>query len=271
MIFLGGEAICSANAEEHRVKIGGGVTKAILFDLDDTLLDNSMKVFEPHIFQLLVEYWSHYVPAKKALAALSNGVQAMDANNGTHHTNEDLFVEAFCSATEIEPDEIKYHMEAYFSHDFRELAHLVHRLPEARPLVGWAIKNAFQVVIATGMQTPRAAVEHRLAWAGVPVTDFAYTFITTWDNMHASKPHPAYYQEILTVIARQPAECLMVGDDWENDILPATTIGIPSYWIVEPGQTLPAPSALLIGQGTLAEFFTWLREMARGGGGRYSS
>ena len=244
------------------MKMGGGVSKAILFDLDGTLLDNPMKVFRLALVQALVEYLGRYVPAQEALAALSKGVQAMDANVGTLHTNESVFVEAFCAAMEIEPDELKQHMQAYFAHGFPQLAHLVHWLPEARPLVTWAIQNAFQVVIATGMQTPLAAIEHRLAWAGVPVTDFAYAFITTWDNMHASKPHPAYYQEILTAIARQPAECLMVGDDWEHDILPATSIGIPSYWIVEPGQTPPAPSALVRGQGTLAEFFAWLRERA---------
>ena len=238
------------------------MSKVILFDLDGTLLDNSMKTFGPPYVQAIVEYFGRHVPAQKARSALSSGAQAMDANAGTNRSNKEVFVEVFCSATGIEPDELDHYLEEFYARDFPKLATLTHRLPEARPLVAWAVQNAFQVVIATGMQSPRAAVEHRLAWAGVPVTDFAYTFITTWDNMHASKPHPAYYQEIIAKVGRQPAECLMVGDDWEHDILPATSIGIPSYWIVEPGRTPPATSALLVGQGTLAELFAWLSRVA---------
>ena len=236
--------------------------KVIIFDLDGTLLDNSLKIFTPRLVQAIVEYFSRYVPAQKALSALLSGVQAMDANAGTNRSNKEVFVEVFRAATGIEPDELDHHLEEFYARDFPKLAALTRRLPEARSLVAWAIQNAFQVVIATGMQTPRAAVEHRLAWAGVPATDFAYTFITTWDNMHASKPYPAYYQEIIAKVGRQPAECLVVGDDWEHDILPATSIGIPSYWIVEPGRTPPATSTLLVGQGTLAELFAWLSQVA---------
>jgi HAD superfamily hydrolase (TIGR01549 family) len=243
------------------MEIGGVMSKAILFDLDDTLLDNNLEIFVPPLAQAMVQYFGAYVPAETARSALWNGYDAMDANAGTTRSNKEVFVEVFCSATGMQPDELDRHWEEFYAREFPKLAVLTHRLPEARPLVAWAIQKAYQVVIATGMQTPRIAVEQRLARAGVPVTDFAYAFITTWDNLHASKPHPAYYQEIVAKVQRQPAECLMVGDGWEHDIVPATSVGIPSYWI-ETGRTVPTSNALLVGQGTLAELFAWLREVA---------
>ena len=51
---------------------------------------------------------------------------------------------------------------------------------------------------------PHQAVEARLAWAGVPVTEYPYTLVTSYENMHAAKPHQAYYQEILAKIGCRP-------------------------------------------------------------------
>jgi FMN phosphatase YigB (HAD superfamily) len=89
---------------------------------------------------------------------------------------------------------------------------------------------------------PRAAVEARLNWAGIPLSEFPYELVTTIENMHATKPHQAYYREILAELNCSPTEALMVGDDWQRDMEPAAGVGLFTYWIQLPGSTPPDPT-----------------------------
>jgi len=139
---------------------------------------------------------------------------------------------------------------------------LTRTLPEARPLVEWALERGLQVAIATNPLFPRTAIEQRLEWAGVPVGarwPRPYALVTSYEIMHATKANPAYYHEILAHLGRQPGECLMVGDDWERDIAPAASVGIPVYWIAAPGKVPPADDVALVGQGMLGDLWDWLR------------
>jgi len=233
--------------------------KAILFDLDDTLLKNSMETFAPAVFQLIAGFTAHLIPPEHTISALLSAIQAMDANEGGGPTNEEVFSAVFYLALGYAPEDLTGLVERFWSEEYPKLRHLTRRLPEARFVIEWAFERGLQVAIATGMQNPRTAVEQRLEWAGVPVTEFDYALLTTWSNMHASKPHPAYYHEVLAYLGRQPDECLMVGDDWEHDIIPATSIGIPSYWIAEPDDQPPEQRILCVGQGTLSDLLVWLR------------
>ena len=78
-----------------------------------------------------------------------------------------------------------------------------------------------EVVIATNPLFTRIALEQRLKWANIPVSEFNYSLVAAFEVMHAAKPHPEYYHEILDHLGGKPEEGLMVGDDWERDIAPA--------------------------------------------------
>ena len=77
--------------------------------------------------------------------------------------------------------------------------------------------------------------------------------------MHATKSNPAYYREILAHLGRQPDECLMVGDNWEWDVANAALVGIPAYWIAEPGEAPPADDVTPVGQGTLTDLWKMVK------------
>ena len=95
-----------------------------------------------------------------------------------------------------------------------------------------AFARGLAVIIATNPLFPTTAIEQRLAWAGVPVDEYPYALVTTYENMHAAKPQPAYYREILAAIDCPPDRALMVGDDWKNDIAPAAAVGLHTFWTV---------------------------------------
>jgi len=70
--------------------------------------------------------------------------------------------------------------------------------------------------------------------------------------MHARKPHAAYYNEIAKMIGVDPQDCLMVGNEVKNDILPARKAGMKTFWVTHAG-TIPTdvPSDW---HGTLEDF-----------------
>ena len=88
-------------------------------------------------------------------------------------------------------------------------------------------------------------------WAGID--DFDYNLVTAYENMHAVKPSPDYYREILECLGRKPGEAIMVGDDWQRDIVPADKVGLLTYWIAPPKSPAPDSRIPLVGQGSMAD------------------
>ena len=233
--------------------------KAILFDLDDTLLGNPMETFMPAYFQALTRWMTRLVPPDRLIAELIRATDAMQANDGTGPTNEEAFAAMFYPALGYDQDELKPIIGQFYMEEFPKLRSLTQTMPDAHSLVEWAFERGLQVVIATNPLFPRSPIEQRLEWAGVSVTEFDYALVTSYENMHATKSHPAYYREILAQLGRQPGECLMAGDNWEWDIVQTTSVGIPAYWIAEPGKAPPADDMTLVGQGTLTNLWKMVK------------
>jgi HAD superfamily hydrolase (TIGR01549 family) len=185
----------------------------------------------------------------------------MDGNDGTGLTNEEAFAAIFYPGVGYERAELEPVFEQFYADEFPKLRALTQPIPEARPLVEWACEQGLQVAIATNPIFPRVAIEERLAWAGAPVTECDYALVTVYEEMHATKSHPAYYREVLSLLGRQPDECLMVGDHWERDIAPAASVGIPVYWIAGSDKARPDDGVTLTGQGSLADLWGWMKKM----------
>jgi FMN phosphatase YigB (HAD superfamily) len=230
----------------------------LLFDLDDTLLGNDMEVFLPRYFALLGEYARPlFADSKELLRELLYGTQAMIRNTDRSLTNRDVFWRVFAERTGLEPAETEGFFNRFYDDSFPALHSVTERRPAAARVIDKALARGYQVAIATNPLFPARAIEHRLDWAGLPVSDYAFALVTSYENMHATKPHIAYYEEVLQRLGAEPATTLMVGDDWENDIVPAAALGMPVYWIAgdraePPDRDLPA------GVGDLDAFDIWL-------------
>jgi FMN phosphatase YigB (HAD superfamily) len=233
--------------------------KAILFDLDETLLACSMTTFFPTYFQALARYVSHLIPPEYLISEMRRGLKVMDTNDGSGPTNEEAFAAAFYPMLGYEIAELKPIFERFYAEEFHKLRPLTRSFPETRPLIEWAFEHGLQVVIATNPLFPRSPIEQRIEWAGIPVDEFDYALVTSYEDMHATKAHPAYYLEILARLGRQPGECLMIGDFWNWDVAPPISVGIPAYWVADPDDTPPANDAHPIGQGTLADLWDWIK------------
>lgn len=234
--------------------------EAVLFDLDDTLLSNSIDHFVPRYFALLGEYAEpRFGDRQQFLRDLMAGTQAMLTNTDEATTNRAVFWELFEARTGRSVDEMEQFFDAFYETIFPQLRGACAERPVAVDMVQACFDHNLKVVIATNPVFPRRAVEHRLAWAGLPVDSFAFALVTTYENMHAAKPNAAYYREILQQIDAQPDRAIMIGDDWENDIVPAKHVGLTTYWITNDGRGDAIPDRNLVdGYGSIDGCHRWL-------------
>jgi FMN phosphatase YigB (HAD superfamily) len=225
--------------------------RTILLDLDDTLLGNDVQAFLPRYFALLGHHATPYLEPERSLKELVRCTRVMAVSPGGCTLLHELFWSCFQERTGLVAANIEPFFDQFYRTEFRRLASLTQVRPAAGNLLQSCFERGLKVVIATNPMFPSIAIEQRLEWAGIPVTDYAYDLVTSYDNMHATKLWPVYYIEILDKISCQPERAMMVGDDWSNDIVPAVETGMCTFWI-NHGESTP-DERLLSGSGTLEE------------------
>lgn len=205
--------------------------KAVLFDLDGTLLDLDLSSFIRRYFSALEEAtlsvsdaMTEPMPFIAALDAATR--RMMDEHAGA--TNRDVFFEAFRTQTGVDLDAYAGVFDDFYAHTFPELRGDAVPMAGATEAVAVARALGLRTAIATNPIFPRAAVEHRLAWAGFRADEF--DLITTYETMQACKPRPAYYRQVAALLGVSPSDCVMVGDDPVLD-MSAADVGMRTYYV----------------------------------------
>jgi FMN phosphatase YigB (HAD superfamily) len=232
---------------------------AVLFDLDDTLLANPMDIFVPAYFRALTGFMAGDLPPRLLIDQLLRATRAMDDNDDPARTNEQAFEDVFFPGLGRDPAELKPVFDRFYRDAFPGLRSLTAPVAGAPEAVRWAIGGGRQAVIATNPLFPRTAILQRMAWAGLTLDELPIALVTTYENMHATKVRPAYYEEIAERLGRRPAECVMVGDNWTWDIAHSTAAGMAAWWIAGPQAPVPDPRLEILGQGSLEEFLAFAR------------
>lgn len=238
------------------------MTRTLLFDLDNTLLLNSMESFLPAYLQALSVELAGFGPPAELIDTLLAATRQMVRNRRPDCTLRDVFEYHFYPALGVTVEEVQPYLDHFYSEVFPSLRKQAQPRPEAVELVSRAFERGDRVVIATNPLFPRTAILQRLEWAGLSVEKFPYDLVTSCEDFHFSKPHPEFYAEILSRLGWPEGPVVMVGDDPENDINPARKLGLPAFW-VPLGQS-PALAGLEppTRAGALSELLPWLDETA---------
>ncbi|HKM42797.1 MAG TPA: HAD family hydrolase [Limnochordia bacterium] len=190
--------------------------KAVLFDLDGTLLPMDQEVFIKRYLKELGAKGAEWgYGAQELVQIVLKGVDAMVANDGTM-TNEERFWELFMTTYGGEREEHIAVFEAFYHNEFTRVAEGMNPAPLSNEAIQVLKKKGYELVLATNPVFPRVATLERMRWAGLNSEDF--TLITTYENSSFAKPNLDYYREILTTINAKPEECLMVGNDVQEDV-----------------------------------------------------
>lgn len=193
--------------------------KTILFDLDGTLLPMDQDKFTQSYFHLLIKTMVPYGYEKDALIqSIWKGIKAMIGNDGSC-TNEERFWKVFTQIYGCKAKEDKPLFDHFYKEPFQKVAESCGFTDQASALIRWLKEKKYQLILATNPIFPAIATESRIHWAGLDENDFAW--ITTYENSHFCKPNLAYYEEILKQMHLRAEDCLMIGNDVDEDMIAA--------------------------------------------------
>lgn len=215
--------------------------KALLFDLDGTLVGLDTKTFLEHYLKAVTHHMSEHIPPQHFTANLMAATYDMTSDTREDMTNQEKFFEHFANRLEREDvRELLPHFDEFYLNHFGKLRYCAQPVDDVCDVLDWAVARKMQLVVATNPLFPRQAIYERLKWAGVE--NYPFNLITTYENMHFAKPQLAYYQEILDRIGRCPRECLMVGNDTYEDMV-AQQVGMETFLcdrfvVTHPGKCL---------------------------------
>lgn len=189
--------------------------KAILFDLDGTLLPMDQDAFVKGYFsRLAVKLAPLGYDPKKLIDAIWTGTGAMVKNDGKT-TNEEAFWQKFMQIFGEQARQDEPVFADFYANEFQQVRDICGYNPKAKEAIDAIKAMGYRTVLATNPIFPAIATESRMRWAGLELQDFE--LYTTYENSSYCKPNPAYYQEILDKIGLEGKECLMVGNDVTED------------------------------------------------------
>lgn len=206
------------------------MVKAVLFDLDGTLLPMDQDEFVKAYFRLLAKKLAPYgYEPDKLVKAVWHGTGAMIQNDGSC-TNEVVFWNDF---TNIFGEQARSHepvFAEYYEKDFQQVKNSCGYTPKAAEIVRSLKAAGIRVALATNPVFPAIATESRIRWAGLEPEEFE--LYTTYENIGFCKPNLDYYREILHRMELDAADCLMVGNDVDEDMV-AGKLGMEVFLLTD--------------------------------------
>jgi len=199
--------------------------KAVLFDLDNTILLYSEKQFYHDYIKGLYIHFRDLLLPDEFYDRMMNATQVMVDNDGSR-TNLTLFLETFSSGLNESGEQLMQRFNSYYENEFQRFEELMLPVDGVAELFASLKRKGIKTVIATNPMFPMTVQKLKLSWAGLD--GFDMTLITSVENSSFCKPNILYYKSICQKIEVAPRDCLMVGNDALNDMI-ASRLGMKTY------------------------------------------
>lgn len=212
--------------------------KAVVFDMDDTLLDINLSafiaVYAMDMARLLAD-----IARKSPLSMLATVTGAMLELNNNERPDDDLRTNGEFFARSIEarcgvPLDDPVVADAFEFYEREVLPHRNDAIIAARPRAGaheaidLLVSRGIRVGLLTNPSFSRACIECRMGWGDL--LDMPFDVVTTMENSTRCKPSERYYRENLDRLGCSPEEALMVGNDPKRDFC-SPDIGLQTAFV----------------------------------------
>lgn len=232
--------------------------KAILFDLDGTLLPMDQDVFvQAYIGGMARKMAAHGYDPQLLAKAIWKGTGAMTKNDGSRK-NEFVFWDVFDSVMGKACRQDESLFEEFYRTDFQKVKDVCGFDERAAAAVSEIRTMGLRTILATNPLFPPIATQSRVRWAGLQPEDFEW--ITTYDNSSYCKPNPDYYREILDTLGLQAEECLMVGNDAVEDTA-AGELGMQVFLLTDCLINKSERDLSAYPQGSFPELMAYIRSI----------
>lgn len=214
--------------------------KAVLFDLDDTLIDWSKRnvaagnVSRYHVnkMRLFLLDQGHDVPEEDAFYALFRET-AVDSWGEAKKTwagvNFGQVVRQTLVKAKLNPEQIDL-QDVLVAYDWRPVPG-IEPYEDTLPVLRSLKRDGYKIGLITNSMQPMWMRDVELrAYGLMPFLDGR---ITSGDAGYM-KPHPTIYHMALKQLGVKPEAAVFVGDRPQNDILGANKAGLISIWIDPP-------------------------------------
>jgi len=203
--------------------------RAVLFDLDGTLLQVEMRNFIPRYIAGFHACCSDLVSYDLLQRAMRSGIHLLLETECGEHTNEDRLFTFLAGRLQQNEEELRERFARFLVSGLEPLADAILEIPEAGSLLECCKLAQVPLVLATNPVFPKDLITARCRWAGLDPD--AFDLLTSFENSRYCKPQHGYFIEVAEKLGIDPRDCLMVGNDTSHD-LSATDIGMTT-WLVD--------------------------------------
>ncbi len=213
------------------------VITTILFDLDDTLFDHigtaratlaAMAAGRPALRGVPVE--DLYARYSELLEELH--LQVMTGRISYQEARQQRFARLLVPYEPTVSAEAAYEFAQYYYGHYQQLR---------RPVAGaLALLQALKPKHKIGIVTNNRLAEQQEKLRYLSMSELVDALITS-EEVGVLKPDARIYEVALARLGASPAQTVMVGDNWQADVVGALAAGIRPLWLNRTGAARPLP------------------------------
>jgi len=140
----------------------------------------------------------------------------------------EVFINHFAEGFGLKTNGMLGRFMDFFVRDFPQYCSMVTPHPLTAKLLQITAEKGLRLACASNCLMPRIAIEERMRCCSMEPAQFI--FIPGMEHMHYSKPNPLFFQEIADNLGVPPEDCLVVGNDVDEDMC-AADIGMKTFFV----------------------------------------